>query len=167
MIELPDIGELMDADIVPRVHGNGFIQLDLLEPDTRLHVWDRDVPKQTHQNDRVARYEVFTTETREGTEDTKLVTTHCFIDLGEDYRFLARPGSMYTFPPGVFHDSKGHGTTATIMEKTGYLADYSPRVLLPIGAQPDNEFDRDKVADPEQLWTIIDRALFEARRQLP
>jgi hypothetical protein len=120
-----------------------------------------------HQNDRVARYEVFTTETREGTEDTKLVTTHCFIDLGEDYRFLARPGSMYTFPPGVFHDSKGHGTTATIMEKTGYLADYSPRVLLPIGAQPDNEFDRDKVADPEQLWTIIDRALFEARRQLP
>jgi hypothetical protein len=37
--------ELRDSDNYPRVHGNGFIQLDL--PDgKRLHVWDEDIPRQ-------------------------------------------------------------------------------------------------------------------------
>ena len=40
------INELKERGISPRVHGNGFIQVDLTH-DTRLHVWgDKRIPRQ-------------------------------------------------------------------------------------------------------------------------
>ena len=36
---------IKDKGLIPRLHGNGFIQLDLNGKD-RLHVWHPDLPKQ-------------------------------------------------------------------------------------------------------------------------
>jgi hypothetical protein len=175
--------ELRDSGNLPRVHGNGFVQLDL--PDgRRLHVWDNGVPRQAVNSSvhdhafgftshvicgilqnvvydivpsDYGQYVVHVPWRRPGTEDTKLTNTGERVNLvTEDVQTLPA-GKSYSFSPGVFHDTFHIGTTATIMTKTErWNAD--PRVLVPFGSKPDNEFDRDGF-DPELLWSFIRRAL--------
>jgi hypothetical protein len=183
MIDLPTINELLLAGEEPRVHGNGFIQLDL--PDgSRLHVWDDAVPRQEvsssihdhafgfnstvicgklvnieyilhyHLN---GFYAICTPQRREGTEDTKLMPTGQRANLTVLRMDTYTKGQSYHFEPLVFHDTQHDGLTATIMRKTERLQ-VEPRVLVPFGTEPDNEFDRDSF-DPGILWPIIDRAL--------
>jgi hypothetical protein len=175
--------ELRDSGNLPRVHGNGFVQLDL--PDgRRLHVWDDGVPRQAvsssvHDHafgftshvicgilvnvvyevvpDPHGLFDVYAPMRRSGTEDTKLVSTGERVNLSTTEVQTLPTGKTYSFPPLVFHDTDHIGTTATILTKTA-RRNVDPHVLVPHGVKPDNEFDRDSF-DPELLWPFIHRAL--------
>ena len=68
------------------------------------------------------------------------------------------PGSSYTLEKHLFHDSIGHGLTATLMTLEKPSKHYAPQVAVPIGVEPMNEFSRDGF-DEELLWGIIGQAL--------
>lgn len=175
--------ELHESGNTPRVHGNGFIQLDLADG-KRLHVWDKNIPRQEvdtsihdhafgfhskvicgtlinitydiESNDKGI-YAVYTPIRVEGTEDTKLAPTGERVHLVTRESGKYPTGSEYYFKPLMFHETGHIGTTATIIEKTERL-DVEPRVLVPWGDQPDNSFDREAF-NPEHLWMFIEKAL--------
>ena len=69
-----------------------------------------------------------------------------------------RPGDRYSMKRGVLHNSVPNGLVATIMEKIKPDKEYSPRIAVPEGVQPDNDFRRESV-DEEMLWEFIRRGL--------
>lgn len=190
MINIPEmITELLVSENEPRVHGNGFLQLDL--PDgRRLHVWDESLPKQkvsssihdhafafkstvltgelTHVvydafPNPAGGYDVLAPVRTEGTEDTKLEPTGERMMVFEEFRKTIRAGGTYRFEPQKFHDTICNTLTATIIEKL-YRLDVEPRILIPHGESPDNEFDREAF-NPDLLWSVIFRALLEAANE--
>jgi hypothetical protein len=172
------------------VHGNGFIQLDLNPEGTiRLHVWDDEIPRQKvatpihdhvfdlqstvllgtliHETFEVPDWEgedylVYTAQQQEGTQNTILAPVSTTpVNASITQRLILGKGSIYTFPAGEFHQSDHQGTTVTIMEKRNAPLDYGrPRVLVPVGQEPDNDFHRD-AHDPDMLWDIIERAVVQ------
>jgi hypothetical protein len=177
----------------PRVHGNGFIQLDLTER-SRLHIWgDHRIPRQkvaTSIHDHVfgfestvivgrvinvvyaveARehgdYRVYVPKVREG-EDTilkptamQVVADPIHVDM-TDWRSSSR---KYGIIMGEFHETVApDGPAATIIIKDDLTQAQGndkalPRVLCPIGLEPDNVFNRYD-ADPDLLWRIIEQTL--------
>lgn len=168
----------------PRVHGNGFIQLDVA-PDTRLHVWGhRDIPRQssyTGIHDHVfgfrskvvvgrvfqvkysrcpkafgKMYRIFTPMTREG-EDTVLVPADApLIRLDHAHIRMVEQGSYYTMQPGEVHETVSDGWAATIMTKTRRRPHAVARVFVPEGRAPDNDFNRNAALSPEKCWNIIE-----------
>ena len=133
----------------PRVHGNGFIQLDLTE-DTRLHIWgDNRIPKQkveTPIHDHVfgftstiivgrllnvihaveprehGDYRVYVSEIREG-EDTILKPTNLQViaePVHIDMVDWLSSSRKYGVIPGEFHETVApDGPAATIIIKDG------------------------------------------------
>lgn len=131
----------------PRVHGNGFIQLDLTK-ETRLHIWgDERIPKQkvaTPIHDHVfgfkstiivgrlinvayrfvlrdhGDFRVYVSQTREG-DDTILVPTDKFGVLDPSYVQMVYWNSVsrvYHMRPFMFHESIApDGPAATIIVK--------------------------------------------------
>lgn len=176
----------------PRVHGNGFVQLDL-SPSRRLHVWgDPRVPRQTvptqiHdytfsftstvirgqiinrtirvREDGLGAYRLYTAEVNQG-EDTRLVRN-------DDRRYratisveeLLEEGAIYTVDAGRFHETVAPWLCVTVIEKDGpTLAQGgpSPRVLVPVDLEPDNTFNRYSTP-ADVLWQIIYKALGSER----
>lgn len=175
--------DLRELEAQPRVHGNGFIQLDLSDG-TRLHVWDYAIPRQkvdTQKHDHAFGFEskvicgtlinvaydihesktgfymIHTPQRQEGTEDTKLMPTGERVNVGYWHEHLIPTGKSYSCEPQTFHETYHRGLTATIIKKTQRL-DIEPRILVPFGKEPDNEFDRDSF-DPDTLWPFVERAL--------
>lgn len=140
-----DILRLLDRQ--PRVHGNGFIQLDLNQDGSkRLHVWHDNIPRQKvatpihdhvfnlrstvlcgtliHEELKVVStigtgtHRVFRAEQEEGTQNTVLVPDEGEVMLDVEQRLVLNPGSIYTFPAGKLHQTDHIGLTATIMEKS-------------------------------------------------
>jgi hypothetical protein len=181
---------LKDSGIQPRVHGNGFIQLDVGQGQ-RLHVWGDDrIPRQSvrssihdHAFDffslclvgsitnetyelvqpthaapggSYATHRVWNPVARFG-EDTRLVETGIVGRPGQTGREVVDAGQWYSMRRGVLHDTSVREPTATLMFKvsTQFPGEPSARVLLPIGAEPDNKFDRNTAAEPDLLWAII------------
>lgn len=171
----------------PRVHGNGFIQLDLNASGTwRLHVWHDDIPRQVvatpihdhvfdmrstvlrgtliHEeleprDSRFGAYKVYMAVQEEGTQNTILQPDGGYVKLDLVQRLVLGEGSIYTFPAGKLHTSDHVGLTATYMEKLEAPEGYGrPRVLVPYDKVPDNDFHRDGF-DPEMLWAFIKDAL--------
>jgi hypothetical protein len=167
----------------PVVHENGFIQLPLSDR-IRLHVWPdgpivkqaTDSPIHDHRfafESYVLRgmlthieYEWWQDQTKPThrlhvvkppkpgltpTDETGFLKIHSQYRLGAD--------SAYTFGARRFHQSIGHGLTATVMVKTKNYPEYDPRVLCPIGQVPDNDFNRATSNDPALLWGYIERAV--------
>lgn len=178
---------LINSGRQPRVHGNGFIQLDLNETGTcRLHVWHNDIPRQNvptpihdhvfalhstvlcgtliHEellpaNNYFGTHRVYRAEQEKDTQNTILVPDEGLISLYVTQRLILGAGSIYTFDAGKLHQTDHRGLTATIMEKIKAPEGYGrPRVLVPVGQEPDNEFRRDN-HDPETLWPFIKEAL--------
>ena len=179
----------------PRVHGNGFVQLDLNEAGTRrLHVWHERVPRQavaTPVHDHVfdlrsvvlcgqlvheilschaspdgeGTHVAYRAIRQGGTENTVLVPEGGFphrVTLEVEQKLILGAGSVYTFPAGELHQTGHIGLTATVMDKVNAPEDYgSPRVLVPVGSEPDNEFHRD-AHDADELWALIQLALSTA-----
>lgn len=169
----------------PRIHGNGFIQVDL-DPHRRLHIWDVRLPRQERDSSihdhafsfqseckmgtlvnvpmRVYRdvpgflntHELYEVARVEGSEEDSLVST------GERVRFDARdaelvhPGEVYLFPAGIFHASLHLGTTVTVMRRDpAYRGGGRALVACRIGEEPDNSWIRADHAIPEWAWDLI------------
>lgn len=188
----------------PRVHGNGFIQLDLTKG-SRLHIFgDPRIPKQktrTPIHDHVfsfesrvivgrlinvvydfierpkqsptAEFRIYFSQTREG-DDTILVPgdTYGSVSVINTDMVMASTcmgGNKYTMPSYWFHESIApDGPTATIITKYGLTQAQgggSPRVLVPVGVEPDNEFNRHHEADEDNLWRIIEQTLAGRKRR--
>lgn len=176
-----------DSGSRPRVHGNGFVQLDLT-PRRRLHVWGdvriprQSVPSTIHDHTfsfqstvyvgqlvhRViglypgtnGAYEMYYAVTNQG-EDTRLVKTPVRYDALITEEHLLRPGDTYTFAARRFHETVAPWLCVTVIDKDGPTLSQggpNPNVLVPFGLTPDNSFDRYQTP-PDFLWQIIFEAL--------
>lgn len=173
----------------PRVHGNGFIQLDLT-PARRLHIWGdpriprQKVPSTIHDHtftfsSRIYRgqmvhreidlrphpdgaYRLYQAVTRRG-EDTRLVGGDERYDARITRERLLRVGATYSFEAGQFHETVAPWLCVSVIDKDGpTLAQggKSPNILVPYDLAPDNTFDRYQTK-PDFLWAIIFDALVD------
>lgn len=102
-------------------------------------------------------------------EDTILVPTGERVWLQETSRVAYGPGSTYQMKIGELHESIVHELTVTIIEKDPPAPEgglLMPRVFIPVGVRPDNEFNRYGMMDEAVLWKIISDALLQARIEL-
>lgn len=165
-----------------RVHGNGFIQIDL--PDNkRVNVWGHpDIPRQAvstqlhdHRFDFIsfvlrgamvnagyqayvpmhspATHDVYTPEKREG-EDTVLVPHGPALRVRPYHAQVVPAGESYRLPAGSIHETFVNQPTATLMIK-GDVRDIPVRVFCPVGKKPDNDFVRHEAMNEADLWRIV------------
>lgn len=178
--------ELRRFGTVPRLHPNGFIQLELGTRKARLHVWPEE-PIAVRTVDTPIHDHVFRFESRvllgtllhfihEYVEDPQgkycmwsagcsaAGRAHQPLKLIDGRRYDQRteacwrylPGGRYSFDPFLFHKSVAVGLTATIITIDSFDETASPRVICPVGVEPDSTFRRDAF-DPELLWSHIER----------
>lgn len=165
-----------------RVHGNGFIQIDL--PDNkRVNVWGHSaIPRQNvatqlhdHRFDfysfvlrgtmvnsvynavpprlREATHDVYTPQVREG-EDTVLVPLGDPVRITPYHAQAVPAGESYRLPAGAIHETFVNQPTATLMLK-GDMRNIPVRVFCPVGKKPDNDFVRHAVMSDADLWEIV------------
>ena len=193
-----DLKSVRASGGIPRVHGNGFIQLDLTKT-TRLHVFGD--PRIARQKTRTPIHDhVFSFESRvivgrlinivyEFTERPKQSPTAEFriyssqIDEGDNTVLVpgdtygsvspvqtdmvmastCMGGNKYDMPAYWFHESIPlDGPVATIITKQGPTQAQGggvPRIAVPVGVEPDNEFDRHRDMPESLLWSIIEETL--------
>ena len=180
---LDDVVNAHNAGARPRVHGNGFVQLDLTDR-RRLHVWgDPRIPRQVtpsqihdhtfsfksqiiigqlvHRTmeprpDPAGAYDLYKAVVRKG-EDTYLGKEPGRFSVTITCEHLAKAGSEYSFQAGRFHETVAPWLCVTIITKDGPTLSQGgppPRVLVPVGLEPDNTFDRYQTP-PDALWGII------------
>ncbi len=169
----------------PRVHGNGFLQIDLPD-EQRLHVFGHPLlPRQVvatpihnhrfgfesqvlrgclinltwgfcYDKSYRATHQGYVAKPREG-EDTEL------IPIGEQgvimliSKEVVLPGKSYSMRARQFHQSTADEPTVTVMRKTERV-DIDPTVLCRLGFSPDNAFNRYDLDEPA-LWTIAEESL--------
>ena len=179
----------------PRVHNNGFIQLDLTGQ-RRLHIWGHlDIPQAKEKafvHDHIFgfrswgligklkniiydldlngnKYEIYTPKITRGCDST-LEPTGVFCDVKVKHTdVIAARGNLdglpdsYCIEPYLFHETFVSEPTATVIEKTGSTLAQNPngprpRVLVPVGSKPDDQFSRHNT-DERLLWRIIEEVL--------
>ena len=179
---IQQVYDVKDAGNIPRVHGNGFIQLDLVRGRQRLHIWGPHIPfKQSvysgiHNHifdfssvclggelvhtrvdvsldeDNFTHYTYQAVQT--DTDDTVLeqVGTACLMSSTTEY---IGPTDTYSFKAGDFHETDSIIPTATVMTTTANYRDImdDPLVLCDKEFFPSNDFTR--YQDPDILWDII------------
>lgn len=169
----------------PRIHGNGFIQVDLTTK-VRMHFWGPTIPRQkvpTPIHDHTFGFEshciagnlvnilynttpaarghethrVYRAQIRKG-EDTILVPDEGRgVLLQPSYAHVIPWGARYQMIPGDIHQSLGDVPAITVIKKDNLTlaqGGSSPRIFVPVGAQPDNSFHRDAFPT-EFLWAWI------------
>ncbi len=183
------VREVKKEGKIPRVHGNGFIQLDLTQ-ENRLHIWgDKRIPRQqvsTPIHDHIFHFEsvvltgrivnvtygvtashdgpfvIHEAVCRQG-EDTILQDTGEFVTVRVIETECLTAGQTYRVLRDYFHETFVAEPTATVIHKYDLTAAqaeeygrtvHNPRVLVPLGRWPDNEFDRFG-HDTDLLWQII------------
>lgn len=151
-----------------RLHGNGFIQVDL-EDGQRLHIWPHPLkpaqvvhtPIHDHRFSFVstilagAMYnrcfdllirpngglQIYTAEAR-AKEDTELAPSGVYADISPVWLSqVYTEGQSYEFPAFAFHMSDPQEFTITYMRKRKVFPT-SPRVLVPRDQEPDNQWNR-------------------------
>lgn len=184
LIYLPTLAELADECGEPRVHPNGFIQLDL-DAVHRLHVWHPRLPYRQKTYHPVHNHvfgftsEVFSgrlVNVQYGVAVDDLLGTHYMAQaecIGEEESILAgaprtffyrlvqqgatavQPGEQYRFPALKFHEILFNEPTLTIIRKDARSRYVrKPTVMVPRGVEPDNSFRRNEV-DTDLLWELI------------
>lgn len=181
---LSSIDESRRHGFIPRVHPNGFLQLDLdTSKLTRLHIWDVSLPRQDVQTamhdhefnlestvylgclinkrfklDKVEAgdggYKKWTVMREPGSEETRLIESEDQFAVTQITREFIYPDGSYTMQATEFHESDNIGRTLTVMRKFGYQAGHSASVLVPVGQAPDNNFRRSR-GDVDQLWDMV------------
>ncbi len=189
--DLPSIFELRNLgpalDYHPRVHPNGFIQLDLSDI-LRLHVWHPGLPyrqKTYHPvHDHVFDFtsyvysgrlvhvaydavlnasstHVLWTAECIGPNESVLRPTADRVRLVQVNARAVQPGEEYFFAAHEFHETLSNEPTLTIIRKNGATIyqgnDDVPSIAVPFGVEPDNDFRRDNV-DVDTLWKLIEEA---------
>ncbi len=185
---MTNVRELVDVSreygFVPRVHPNGFLQLDLDSAKTlRLHIWDKHLPRQkiatpihdhefalkslvylgciinkrfrvTENFDGDGEYKKWTVRRDPNTEETTLVESEVEFNARQVTKELVHAGDSYVMQATEFHESSHVGRSLSIMQKLGYQAGHSASVLVPVGQGPDNEFRRESFA-VDELWDTV------------
>ena len=146
------VGQLVEdrartAKVRPRVHGNGFVQLDLTDRQ-RLHIWgDPRIPRQSipstiHDHTfsftskvyvgqivhreitlfptpyATGAYEMYQAVTNKG-EDTRLIKGEQRYDAIITAERLLRVGDTYTFEARKFHETIAPWLCVTVIDKDG------------------------------------------------
>lgn len=170
--------------LAPEVHPNGFVQVPLRADRTRrLHLWHSDIPRQkvrTAIHDHIfdmyslcikgvmrnrefgaepdpsGDYEVHQAQTVRCTE-TNLFPIEQRVRLVRGRVDTVGAGESYTFPAFRFHESDADDGTVTVMTKCDFHVG-TARVLVPVGAQPDNSFTRAAMPEDE-VWGWVERLL--------
>lgn len=168
----------------PRLHPNGFIQYDLPTGD-RLHIWHPDLPiaqvvytpihdhtfdftsrvvmgRLTHVvyefwNHPEGEYQLHRAQVIAG-EDTKLAPLKQVGNMQEAERWVLGEHSVYSFKHGRFHTSEGEGLTATVMTKVATDLLPFPRIAVPVGIDPDNNFRRHQY-EPNHLMKYVNSVI--------
>ena len=178
--------DVLDAGVVPRVHGNGFIQFDVPgHPNARLHVWHPDVPRQKNStpiHDHT--YSFYSTilagelinitylpsyESRgmflayqavpRNSEDTVLeLSSNTPRTLNIVKAKLYRKGESYFFDAFKFHEAKAV-QAFTFMNKVDISKGAKPTVYIHKDEKPDNDFDRYTAGDKRELIRIAKAVL--------
>lgn len=170
----------------PRVHGNGFIQLNLTST-TRLNIWGHpEIPKQvvsTQIHDHMFGFESRillgvignrrylrccgnmylphqAAPSKDG-EDTDLEPLVRECDLERAETVFYGPGDTYLMSPGEIHETVTLGPAATIITKVGERRPGPATVYVKKGEHPDNEFRRQQHEDG-LLWRIISDVMLGA-----
>lgn len=183
----------LEGDPRGRVHGNGFMQVDVAEG-VRLHIWgDPRIPAQetrtpihdhrfgftsytvmgrmvnidykTRLGGGLRVYEAYA---REG-EDTELHATDEQRYIAGSNVTICMPGDHYEIEPKQFHETFVSGLTVTLMYKNDVWPGHRPRVLCPLTYEPDNDFNRNDDKHRTACSPIIDEVLcelHELRREL-
>jgi hypothetical protein len=168
-----------------RVHGNGFLQIDVGEGE-RIHVFGHPgIPRQKvstpiHNHrfgftstvlkgclvnltwafcpDRTYRatHQGYVARVRHD-EDTQLEPIGDGGALSLLRTEVILPGRRYSMLPRQFHQSLADEPTVTHMHKTE-VADIEPTVLCRRGMSPDNNFDRYDLDEPA-LWRILEESM--------
>lgn len=173
-----------------RLHGNGFLQLDL-DRYTRFHIWGGSLPPAQNVDTPIHdhtysfrsfvllgklehivhtavpgdRYRLHTAQPREGA-DTGLVPTSELVDLPPTSTTLIKAGGLYDFTAFLFHQSVNAAPiTATLMVRGNSHPDRRPRIAVPSDLEPDNDFERYQFPD-EELWAVVDQAVSEIREAI-
>ncbi|HEY9713851.1 MAG TPA: hypothetical protein V6C72_10300 [Chroococcales cyanobacterium] len=171
----------------PTIHPNGFIQLKLTN-DRRMHFWHPEIPRQkvgspihdhifdmasvillgtlfhreVHiQPDRDGYYVIWEAVPVRDTE-TELVSTGERVRADHGPEQELKPGDHYFFEAFCFHLTRDAVPAVSIIRKRQEFEGRRPRVLVPAGQKPDNDFTRDSF-DPEFIEQFIFRVIEEAR----
>jgi hypothetical protein len=173
----------------PRLHPNGFIQVDLGER-RRLHVWPEEklpaAEPVTPIHDHVYGFRSLIIRGALRNVECEPVFdpsggTHVIHEVypwvtfertspiwrSGDRTYLAKivqvsdfyVGTRYRFPPRRFHASEPLGSTATVIEIEPFDRSERARILAPVGIDPDASFKREG-HDPDRLWGLIRETLF-------
>lgn len=175
-------------DYRPRVHPNGFLQLNLVESgNTRLHIWHPDLPKQvtrtaihdhifdmdsTVKKGTLGQVEIHYSLEHNGNptaeiymarysakSDSKLEPTGVLVHEGSYRTVYIGAGESYTQSAFTFHESVPKtDIVVTVMTKARVFESHQPRVLVPIGEKPDNSFRREEASE-QFLWNIIEESV--------
>jgi len=184
-----DLELLRAAGAAPRLHPNGFIQVDLTV-DTRVHVWPKeelpradpycpihdhtygfsslvvagsvrniDLEPVVHEGGGYRLWEI------KQWADERRTPMPVFID---DERYAFRhpsdrrlfAGSMYEMRPFVFHYSDAESGTVTIIRIHPSAPGRTARIAAPLGTEPDSRFERDVTPERQaELWDMIFRTI--------
>ena len=165
----------------PRLHGNGFLQLDLRDG-YRLNIWSPDLPStqrvstpihdhrwsftsrvllgvQTHSEyafdeEPEGTHEVYEVCRNAVSEDTLLRGMGIYGTPRRLNDLRIPAGDSYCFFKGLFHATPTPGYAMTLMCKYGVNPMHSTRVLCGRDLYPDNVFNRYQ-EDFELLWSIV------------
>lgn len=181
-----DYEQLRNGEAKPRLHPNGFIQLDLGDR-KRFHVWPetpllptvRKEPIHDHTfsfdsevmlgslthtvydlvEDENGMFEVYTVQPflAVGKETPLVKETDRRYRLDISKELVISAGQTYHFDAFLFHDSQPHGLTASIMSYGEVDPSKRARVLHVVGQPSPETFDRDQI-DVEVLWQEIQTA---------
>jgi len=89
-------------------------------------------------------------------EDTRLEPTKEMVVAEVSHVEFLEAGDVYTFPPLEYHEHvPTRETVATFMQKGFSVPDYNPRILVPVGVEPDNDYNRYQ-RPVEELWEVVD-----------
>lgn len=168
-----------DPDHVPIIHPNGFIQLKLLGG-LRMHFWHPEIPRQRvyspihdHVFDmaseillgRLCHCEIEVIVQPDGyymiweavptrDSETTLMSTDVRVRAERHMEQEFRPGDHYTFGAFSFHATRdSEPAVSVIRKKQTYQG--RPRVLVPAGSKPDNDWVRD-----EFTTTFVEEFMF-------
>ncbi len=183
------ITELRQSGRIPRLHGNGFIELDLNEEGTRrLHVWPfpklsaQKIDSSIHDHAWDMESQVYLGQIHHRTftaephinglfnvyraiprdkEDTELVKEKGRVLVKQLDVIFVSAGESYFLSALHLHSSQWYGLSLSIITKSNML-DSRPRVLCLDKTEPDNDFSRYSI-DTEILWNSIEEALFRAK----
>ena len=185
----PDLEALRASGAAPRLHPNGFIQVDL-SSDTRVHVWPEEalstadpycpihdhtygfrslVDKGSVRNidleaiaHEAGEYRLW--EIKQWAAERRTPTPR-FVD---DKRYALRPlsdkrhaaGMLYEMQPFVFHYSDAEPGTVTIIKILPSEPGRAARIAAHLGVEPDSRFERDVSPERQaELWDLIFRTI--------